>query len=90
MTHKHSAAQKNLKKHERKIKELSYYMDENMRNHERMQGLIDKLQLKVKTYKRQIDEAEEIADLNLATYRKAHGQLVQDQNTYICNHSNYH
>ena len=36
----------------------------------RMQDLVDSLQQKIKTYKRQIDEAEEIAALNLAKYRK--------------------
>merc|ERR1711909_213535 len=75
-THKHSDAQKNLKKHERKIMELTFQMDENKKGHERMQDLVDKLQLKVKTYKKQIDEAEEIAALNLAKYRKAHGELA--------------
>ena len=35
-----------------------------------MQDLVDSLQQKIKTYKRQIDEAEEIAALNLAKYRK--------------------
>merc|ERR1711909_32454 len=75
-THKHSDAQKNLKKHERKIMELTFQMDENKKGHERMQDLVDKLQLKVKTYKKQINEAEEIAAVNLAKYRKAHGELA--------------
>ena len=35
-----------------------------------MQDLVDSLQQKIKTYKRQIEEAEEIAALNLAKYRK--------------------
>merc|ERR1712126_446281 len=74
-TRKHSDAQKNLKKHERTIKDLVFQGEENKKNHERMQDLVDKLQLKVKTYKRQIDEAEEIAALNLAKYRKAQGEL---------------
>merc|ERR1711936_825320 len=37
-------AQKNMRKSERKIKELSYQQDEDRKNHERMQGLIDQLQ----------------------------------------------
>lgn len=45
--------------------------DEDKKNHERMQDLVDKLQQKIKTYKRQIEEAEEIAALNLAKFRKA-------------------
>merc|ERR1712154_37489 len=40
------------------------------KNHERMQSLIDGLQGKIKTYKKQIEEAEEIAALNLAKFRK--------------------
>merc|ERR1712190_69588 len=46
-----------------------------MGNHERMQALIDQLQGKVKSYKKQIEEAEEIAALNLAKYRKVAGAL---------------
>merc|ERR1740137_59429 len=72
---KPSDAQKNLRKAERKIKELTFQGEEDKKNHERMQDLCDKLQLKVKTYKRQIEEAEEIAALNLAKYRKAQGEL---------------
>merc|ERR1712029_882989 len=70
-----SDAQKNLRKSERYIKELSYQQDEDRKNHERMQGLIDQLQGKVKSYKKQIEEAEEIAALNLAKYRKVAGAL---------------
>ena len=68
-------AQKNLRKSERRIKELTYQQDEDRKNHERMQALIDQLQGKVKSYKKQIEEAEEIAALNLAKYRKVAGAL---------------
>jgi len=61
---------KNLRKSERTIKELTFAADEDKKNHERMQALIDQLQGKVKSYKKQIEEAEEIAALNLAKYRK--------------------
>merc|ERR1712152_34318 len=53
-------SQKNLRKSERKIKELAYQQDEDRKNHERMQALIDQLQGKIKSYKKQIEEAEEI------------------------------
>merc|ERR1712170_214978 len=59
-------AQKGLRKSERKIKELTFQQDEDRKNHERMQALIDQLQGKIKSYKKQIEEAEEIAALNLA------------------------
>merc|ERR1712212_766831 len=48
---RHADAQKNLRKCERRMKDL-----------------VDKLQQKIKTYKRQIEEAEEIAALNLAKF----------------------
>merc|ERR1719479_587288 len=63
-------ALKNLRRSERRIKELSFAADEDRKNHERMQSLIDGLQGKIKCYKKQIEEAEEIAALNLAKYRK--------------------
>merc|ERR1711990_158594 len=66
---------KNLRKSERSIKELTLAADEDRKNHERMQALIDQLQGKVKSYKKQIEEAEEIAALTLAKYRKVAGAL---------------
>merc|ERR1712210_274057 len=56
-------AVKNLRKSERRIKEMTYASDEDRKNHERMQALIDQLQSKIKSYKKQIEEAEEIAAL---------------------------
>merc|ERR1711951_143968 len=70
-----SDGQKNLRKTERTIKELTYTQEEDRKNHERMQGLIDNLQQKIKSYKKQIEEAEEIAALNLAKYRQVSGNL---------------
>merc|ERR1719367_685154 len=67
--------QKNLRKGERHIKEMTYAADEDRKNQERMQGLVDQLQGKIKSYKKQIEEAEEIAALNLAKSRKVAGAL---------------
>merc|ERR1712015_408714 len=50
-----SDAQKNMRKSERKIKELTYQQDEDRKNHGRMQALIDQLQGKIKSYKKQIE-----------------------------------
>jgi hypothetical protein len=41
-----------------------------------LQALIDQLQGKIRTYKKQIEEAEEIAALNLAKFRQTQAQLV--------------
>lgn len=72
-----SDAQKGLRKSERKIKELTYQQDEDRKNHERMQGLIDQLQGKIKSYKKQIEEAEEIATLNLTKFKQTQQALAQ-------------
>ena len=69
-------AGKNLRKSERRIKELTYASDEDRKNQERMQALVDQLQSKIKTYKKQIEEAEEIAALNLAKFRQVQAQLA--------------
>ena len=68
-------AQKSQRRTERRVKELTFSQEEDQKNHERMQELVDKLQNKVKSYKKQIEEAEEIAALNLAKYRKVAGAL---------------
>jgi len=73
-------AQKNLRRSERRIKELAFASDEDRKNHERMQGLIDSLQAKIKTYKKQLEEAEEIAALNLAKFRKVQVNLQESSN----------
>merc|ERR1712218_240971 len=69
--------QKNLRKSERRIKELTFAGDEDRKNHERMQNLVDQLQAKIKSFKKQIEEAEEIAALNLAKFRKVQGNLSE-------------
>merc|ERR1712152_85077 len=68
-------AMKNLRKGERHIKEMTYAADEDRKNQERMQGMVDQLQSKIKSYKKQIEEAEEIAALNLAKFRQVQAQL---------------
>merc|ERR1711922_13249 len=72
-------AQKNLRRTERRIKELAYAADEDRKNHERMQTLLDQLQSKIKTYKKQIEEAEEIAAMNLAKFRQTQSNLGEAQ-----------
>merc|ERR1711971_387478 len=68
---------KGFQKAERRIKELQFQLDEDHKNQDRMSELAGKLQQKIKTYKKQIEEAEEIAALNLAKYRKAQQELEE-------------
>ena len=68
---------KSYQKAERRYKELQFQQDEEHKNQERMSDLATKLQQKIKTYKKQIEEAEEIAALNLAKYRKSQQELEE-------------
>jgi hypothetical protein len=45
----------------------------------RMTDLAQKLQQKIKTYKQQIEEAEEIAALNLAKFRKSQQEFEETE-----------
>merc|ERR1712241_667014 len=64
---------------ERKCKELVFSSGEDKKNQDRMTDLASKLQSKIKTYKQQIEEAEEIAALNLAKFRKAQQELEETE-----------
>merc|ERR1711994_286510 len=72
---KTSESFKAYQKAERKIKELCFQQDEDHKNQDQMSELANKLQAKIKAYKKQIEEAEEIAALNLAKFRKDQGAL---------------
>lgn len=50
-------AVKGVRKYERRVKELTYQTEEDKKTVLRLQDLVDKLQLKVKAYKRQNEEA---------------------------------
>ena len=76
---KTSDTYKNFQKSERRIKELMFQRDEDKKNSDRITELAQKLQAKIKTYKKQIEEAEEIAALNLAKYRKAQQELEETE-----------
>ena len=66
---------KELRKADRALKDLSFQTEEDRKSQVRLQDTIDKLQNKLKAYKRQIDEAEEIASINLAKFRKAQEEI---------------
>merc|ERR1712242_431842 len=72
-----SDAMKSHQKSERKIKELAFSNDEDRKAQDNMSELVTKLQAKIKTYKKQIEEAEEIAALNLAKFRKSQQDLEE-------------
>ena len=57
-------------KAERKIKEFAFQNDQDKKNQVAINDLASKLQSKIKTSKKDIEEAEEIAALNLAKFKK--------------------
>merc|ERR1711922_40496 len=74
-----SESMKAYQRAERQAKELTFSQDEDRKNQDRMSELAGKLQQKIKTYKQQIEEAEEIAALNLAKFRKAQQELEETE-----------
>merc|ERR1712087_956597 len=76
---KTSESYKAFQKAERHVKELQFQQDEDRKNADRMSELATKLQQKIRPYKKQIEEAEEIAALNLAKYRKAQQDLEENE-----------
>ncbi len=71
----HQETVKEVRKHDRKLKELLFQTEEDKKNQSRLQDLVEKLQSKLKVFKRQAEEAEEIAALNLAKFRKVQHEL---------------
>jgi hypothetical protein len=66
---------KELSHSERRSKELQFQSEEDKKTQQRLQRSIEKLEAKLKTYRRQVEETEEIAASNLAKYRQAQQEL---------------
>lgn len=66
---RNSESVKNQRKFERKLKEVTYQAEEDKKNLVRIQDLVDKLQIKVKTYKRQAEEAVSSTVVFYYTYK---------------------
>ena len=54
---RHAETQKQMRKQERRVKEIAFQADEDRKNLEKNQEMVDKLQEKIKIYKRQVEEA---------------------------------
>jgi len=74
---RHADSAKGLRKQDRRLKELAFQSDEDRKNQDRLQALIDGLQGKIKSFKHQAEEAEEIAAINLSKYRKVQHDLEE-------------
>merc|ERR1712113_883691 len=69
-------ATKYLKPSERHFKGISLKQSEDAENKAKMDKLIDSLNGKIESYKKQIEEAEEIASQNLTKYRQTQSALA--------------
>ena len=70
--HRHQETLKELRKNDRRLKELVFQVEEDRKNQLRLQDLTEKLQNKIKVYKRQVEEAGKILSsllsLSLSAY----------------------
>lgn len=71
----HEDILKETRKTERRLKELTHKADEDNKSQLRMRELVDRLQNKLRVYKRQLEETEEISQTNLNKFRKAQMEL---------------
>ena len=55
--HRHQETLKVLRKNDRRLKELAFQAEEDRKNQLHLQDLSEKLQSKIKVYKRQVEEA---------------------------------
>ncbi|CAF4029803.1 unnamed protein product [Adineta steineri] len=75
--HRHQETLKELRKNDRRLKELVAQSEEDRKTQLSLQDATEKLQSKIKVYRRQVEEAEEIAANNLAKFRKAQTDLEE-------------
>ncbi|KAB5536769.1 hypothetical protein PHYPO_G00111170 [Pangasianodon hypophthalmus] len=68
-----------MKGGKKQLQKLEARTEEDKKNVNRLQDLVDKLQLKVKAYKRQAEEAEEQANTHLSRFRKVQHELEEAQ-----------
>ena len=67
---------KEVKRNERRLKELVQTVEDEKKTQVRLQTLIEQLQNKIFSYKKQVEETEEVAAINLAKFRKVHNELT--------------
>ena len=63
---------KELRKNDRRLKELAFQAEEDRKNQLRLQDLSEKLQAKIKIYKRQVEEAGTLKLLSLLPLHSHH------------------
>ncbi|XP_046579045.1 LOW QUALITY PROTEIN: myosin heavy chain, striated muscle-like [Haliotis rubra] len=75
----HGESVKNCRHYERRVKEMTYKMDEDKKTLDKLQDIIDKQSGQMKINKSQLANAEEMANTNLNRYRKVKQELEDAQ-----------
>ena len=83
---RHAETVKTLRKNERRLKELLFQSEEDQKNQQRMQELVERLQNKMKAYKRQVEEA--VRQLILSPTHRTY-QLIESLSVLI-SHTHTH
>ena len=73
----HQETLRALKRSEMKAKELASQLEDRERFHGRLGESVDSLQAKIRQYRKQVEEAEEAAAINLAKYRRIQNELEE-------------
>ena len=68
--HHHQESLKDIRKHERRVKELTIQVEDDRKSQVFLKEQVTKYESRLKHYKRQVEETEEIANINLAKFRK--------------------
>ncbi|PIO71814.1 myosin head [Teladorsagia circumcincta] len=68
-TRRATEAAKSLARADRRVRELDFQVNEDKKNYDKLQELVEKLSGKLKLQKKQLEEAEEQANHHLAKYR---------------------
>ncbi|KAK6047867.1 hypothetical protein COOONC_14627 [Cooperia oncophora] len=68
-TRRATEAAKSLARADRRVRELDFQVNEDKKNYDKLQELVEKLSGKLKMQKKQLEEAEEQANYHLAKYR---------------------
>jgi len=76
---RYAETEKSVRIQEHRLRELVAQGDEERKQFERSNAQIDGLNQKIKVFKRQVEEAEEIASINLAKYRKVQHDLEESE-----------
>ncbi|XP_046351758.2 myosin heavy chain, striated muscle-like [Haliotis rufescens] len=75
----HGESVKNCRHNERRVKEMTYKVDEDKKTIDQLQGIIDKQSGQMKLYKSQLADAEEMVAMNMNKYRKVKQELEEAQ-----------